>query len=433
MVMTHRWKALLIGAAVLALFIAPVLRLQLWSVGVEDLAPDLEARHGFDLIERDFSKGAIGPAILLIDSPGGHTVWEPEMRAGIGAIAERLRLDPRVAAVNGFPEVATVADDLGSPVTAADDLPAPFAGLAKDVVSADGRVALLFLLPRSAPESLDTMSLVADLRHDRWPEFTTLRPRVLVSGATALTKDFDDEIVAGMWVVVPVVLITTFLVLVLAFRSVVVPLKAIALNLASVLASYGFLVYVFQDGLGASWLGLVPPGGLNAFIILVLFTVLFGLSMDYEVFLLSAIRDAYLRSGNNERAVAAGLERTAGTISSAALVMVSIFASFGFTRLVPTRELGLGLAFAVALDATLVRLVLVPALMSLLGDWNWKVPGAKVPGAREGAWCQGATVPRECGRQRPMKPLVTDSMRRPASIDATSFDTDASTSASGRR
>ena len=373
-VMRHRWKSLLAGAAVLAFFIAPVARLQRWSVGVENLTFDLEARRGYDVIERDFSKGAIGPTILLVESPAGHTVWERELRDGIRALADRLARDPRVAAVNGFPEIATVAEDLGTGVSSASDLPEPFAELAHDVVSADDRIALLVVLPRSAPESPEAMALIDDLRHDDWPELSAIRPRVLVSGATALTKDFDDEIFAGMWAVVPVVLASTFIVLLIAFRSVIVPLKAIVLNVLSVLASYGFLIYVFQDGVGASWLGLTAPGGLNAFIILVLFTVLFGLSMDYEVFLLGGVRDTYLATGDNERAVALGLERTAGPISSAALVMVSIFASFGFTRLVPTRELGLGLAFAVALDATVIRLVLVPALMALMGDANWWSP-----------------------------------------------------------
>jgi len=166
----------------------------------------------------------------------------------------------------------------------------------------------------------------------------------------------------------------TFIVLLVSFRSVLIPLKAIVLNLLSVLASYGFLVYVFQDGVGARSIGLSAPGGLNSFIVLVLFTVLFGLSMDYHVFLLDRVKDAYAATGDTVQAVSLGLQQTAGLISSAALVMVSIFGSFAFTRLAATRELGLGLAFAVALDATLVRLVLVPALMTLLGAYNWWLP-----------------------------------------------------------
>jgi RND superfamily putative drug exporter len=174
--------------------------------------------------------------------------------------------------------------------------------------------------------------------------------------------------------VIGLVVLATFIVLAALFRSIVIPLKATLLNVLSVLAAYGFLVLVFQDGHGAHLLALDPPGGLNSFIVLMLFTILFGLSMDYEVFLLARVREEYLATGDNARAVAVALGQTARIITCAALIMISIFASFGFTRLIPTREFGLGLAFAVALDATVIRLVLVPALMVVSGRWNWWWP-----------------------------------------------------------
>ncbi|MEX0909530.1 MAG: MMPL family transporter, partial [Gemmatimonadaceae bacterium] len=186
--------------------------------------------------------------------------------------------------------------------------------------------------------------------------------------------DFDAELFGSLKRVVPLVLAITFIVLMIAFRSVLVPLKAIVMNLLSVLAAYGFLVYVFQDGVGADLINLVPPGGLNSFIVLMLFTILFGLSMDYEVFLLGRIREEYDRTGDNRGSVVAGLSQTGGLITSAALIMVVLFGSFGFTRLTATREFGLGLAFAVALDATLIRVVLVPILMGLMGKANWWFP-----------------------------------------------------------
>jgi len=189
-----------------------------------------------------------------------------------------------------------------------------------------------------------------------------------------MLADFDREIFGKIWVVVPAVLLTTFVVLLVHLRSLLIPFKAITLNLASVLASYGFLILIFQDGHGASLLGVTPPGGLNAFIVLMLFTILFGLSMDYEVFLLSAIRTHYLRNGDSAHAVAHGIATTGGTVTSAAAIMISLFLAFGFTHLIATREFGLGLAFAVALDATIVRLVLLPALMALCGRANWWLP-----------------------------------------------------------
>ena len=375
LVMRRRWTFLVAGLAILAVFVAPAGRLQPWNVGVENLGPDLEAREGYDVLADQFERGAIGPTILLVEAPLGQTMWAPDFQRGIAALSERLSDDPRIARVNGFPDLLSVANSLLRSVRSPADLPDRLQHLARDVLGVDDRMALIVLLPSSAPEARESMALVDDLRHDTWPELSGLGARIGISGTTALMKDFDDEVFGRMRIVVPAVLGTTFLVLLVSFRSVLIPLKAILLNLLSVLASYGFLVYVFQDGRGATWIDLSPPGGLNSFIVLVLFTVLFGLSMDYEVFLLSRVRAAYAATGDNLRAVSLGVQQTAGSISSAALVMVSIFTAFGFTRLVATRELGLGLAFAVALDATLVRLVLVPALMALLGRFNWWFPG----------------------------------------------------------
>ena len=234
------------------------------------------------------------------------------------------------------------------------------------------------LISRSAPESDEATRFVRELRTTTWTNARAAGLSVRVGGFNAAIIDFDEELFGSVKLVVAVVLGVTFIVLAIAFRSIVVPLKAIVMNLISVLAAYGFLVYVFQDGIGASLIGLVPPGGLNSFIVLMLFTILFGLSMDYEVFLLTRIQEEYRASGDNAAAVVSGLSQTGGLITSAALVMVVLFGSFGFTRLVATREFGLGLAFAVALDATLIRLVLVPILMGLLGRANWWWPRAIV-------------------------------------------------------
>jgi len=230
------------------------------------------------------------------------------------------------------------------------------------------------LITGQPPESAEVKQLVSDLRRDRWPEVRDAGIRIQTGGATAMVADFDREMLDGLWRVIPAVLALTFMVLLALFRSLLIPLKATLLNLLSVLAAYGFLVYVFQDGIGARLIGLDPPGGLNSLVVVMLFTILFGLSMDYEVFLLTHIRDEYRKLRDNTAAVSAGLERTGGVITSAAMIMVCLFVSFGFTRLMATREFGFGLAFAVLLDATLIRVLLVPALMALLGDANWWFP-----------------------------------------------------------
>ncbi len=162
--------------------------------------------------------------------------------------------------------------------------------------------------------------------------------------------------------------------LLVAFRSIVVPLKAVVMNLLSVGAAYGLLVLVFQEGIGASLLGFQQTPIIEAFLPMFLFTVLFGLSMDYHVFLLSRIKERYDETGNNSESVAYGLRATGRIITGAALIMVAVFGGFALGDLVPMQQMGFGLAVAIIIDATVVRMVLVPASMELLGDWNWYFP-----------------------------------------------------------
>ena len=330
---------------------APVLRMSPWNLGASGLAPDLEARRGYTLLERDFEPGWMGPTALIIEAPAGRTVLEEDARAGIRRLVAYLGQDPGITAV-----------EASAPAS---------------------RVAILALITADPPESTAAAARVKRLRSEAGAALAGTGLSLAVSGAPAMLADFDQEIFTKMRIVVPLVLLLTFVVLLLHLRSLLIPLKAIALNLLSVLASYGFLILVFQDGHGAGLLRLQPPGGLNAFIVLMLFTILFGLSMDYEVFLLSAMRARYLRNGDPEQAVLQGIAQTGGTVTSAAAIMISLFLAFGFTELVATRELGLGLAFAVALDASIVRLVLLPALMALFGRANWWLPcvGSRPRGA----------------------------------------------------
>ena len=394
-----RWAALVMrrpglflagSLAILAVFLVPVSRLQSWNLGAEHLVPTLESRQGYDVLAGQFDQGLMGPTVLLVEAAPGRRVWDAEFQRRFAALAERLSRDPRIARVTGFSDLVAAAAGLPGAVQSSADLPESLRPLARDLVSAGDQLAMMVLLPASAPESPTSIALVNDLRRDGWKEFGDLPVRIAISGTAALTKDFDDEVFRGLRLAVVLVLSVTFLILLVSFRSLLIPLKAIVLNLLSVGAAYGFLVYVFQDGHGAAWLGITPPGGLNSFIVLVLFTITFSLSMDYEVFLLNVVKEEHAATGDNRRAVARAVQRTGGPITSAALIMVSIFATFGFTELVATRELGLGLAFAVAIDATLVRLVLVPAVMALAGPWNWWLP----------RWLQPAS--RSSSRERPL-------------------------------
>ncbi|ADB49624.1 MMPL family transporter [Conexibacter woesei] len=235
------------------------------------------------------------------------------------------------------------------------------------VAARDGDAVLIGAIPAVHGESAAAQALVERLRG-------ALPEGALVGGSPADTKDFLDRVSGSMWLVIAFVLGLSYLVLLVLLRSVVLPLKAVLMNLLSVGASLGVLVAIFQWGWIDGFLGFQSPGHIDALTPPLVLAVVFGLSMDYEVFLLSRIRERWTATGDTQQAVADGLRTSAKTITSAALIMVAVFAVFVGTGVPSIKELGLGCAIAIALDATLVRLVLVPAAMELLGRWNWWLP-----------------------------------------------------------
>ena len=198
---------------------------------------------------------------------------------------------------------------------------------------------------------------------------------MLVTGTTADEIDFVDLGRRFLPIVLALVLTLSFILLTLVFRSIVIPVKAIIMNLLSVGASYGILVLVWQKGVGNEIFGFPQVDVIQAWLPIMMFAILFGLSMDYQVFLISRIRERYLENGDNDEAVAYGLRSTAGLITGAGLIMVAIFSGFAAGDLVPTSQFGFGMAVAILLDVTIVRSVLVPSTMKLLGDRNWYLPG----------------------------------------------------------
>jgi RND superfamily putative drug exporter len=238
-----------------------------------------------------------------------------------------------------------------------------------------GDAAIMQVIPTTSPQDEGTNDLVDRVRHDIVPEAVRgTDVTVAVGGLPAAVDDFSNYTFRMLPVVVGFVLLLSFLLLMLVFRSLLVPLKAVIMNLLSVGAAYGVMVAVFQWGWGADLIGVGKEGPIEAWAPLMLFAVVFGLSMDYEVFLLSRIKEEYDRTGDNATAVADGLAVTARVITAAAAIMVCVFGAF---VLGPDRSLkvfGLGMAVAVFVDATIVRLVLVPATMELLGDRNWWIP-----------------------------------------------------------
>jgi RND superfamily putative drug exporter len=243
------------------------------------------------------------------------------------------------------------------------------------LASPSGSSAVLQVVPRSAPQSQETVSLIHNLRKNVIPAaLGDSRTKVYVGGFTAAGVDVSDRFSSRLVLFIGAVLFLSFLLLMAVFRSLLVPLKAVVMNLLSIGASYGVVVTVFQHGHFGSLVGSNGTGPIAPFIPMMLFAIVFGLSMDYEVFLLSRIREEYDRTGDNALAVADGLAATARVITAAALIMITVFASFilGDDQIV--KLFGLGLAFAIFIDASVVRMVLVPATMELLGSANWWFP-----------------------------------------------------------
>jgi putative drug exporter of the RND superfamily len=235
---------------------------------------------------------------------------------------------------------------------------------------ANDNAAVIVAYTRSYPNSEENKELLRDLRD--------LQPggdlSVLVGGGTAEIVDTVDLMYGEFPRAVALIVVATYIVLLFLFRSVLLPLKAIVMNTLSILASYGALVFVFQDGHLNTLLDFTPLGFVEASLPVIMFCILFGLSMDYEVFLLSRVREEWDRTGDNTASVAAGLQRSGRIITSAALIVVVVTASFVSADVILIKALGLGIALAVALDATVVRALLVPATMRLLGAWNWWLP-----------------------------------------------------------
>jgi len=287
----------------------------------------------------------------------------------------------------GLHEAATKSSsiDLGS-LTAQSDLPmklvvdqapAEMKDTLQQLVNVDSgsNTTIFKVIARHGPDEVPTRQLVNRIRAVAAQAANTDGFEIHVGGMAAYLVDFNAELTRALPEVMGLVLAITFVVLLILLRSVVLPLKAVLMNTLSVATSYGLLTLVFQEGHGAALIGLAPVGYLESPIILMLFAALFGLSMDYEVFLLSRVRERYDYLGHNEEAVAQGLEETAGIITGAAAIMVMVFGAFVFTGLIAMKEFGFGLAIAVALDATLIRLVLAPSFMRLMGEWNWWAPG----------------------------------------------------------
>jgi RND superfamily putative drug exporter len=346
--MSHRWSRTiqrrpwiwgLSAAVILLVLAAPVFGIRLGWTDEGNFPEGSDTRQAYDLLAEGFGDGFNGPFVIAATTgPGTH-------RESIDELHAHLAATPGVAAVT-----PPVADDPSDP-----------------------SAYVMTLIPASAPQDEATTELVRTLRRDAVTAAAAVGLGVHVTGSAATNIDVTDYLGERMPLFFAAVLGMSFLALMAVFRSVLVPLKAVLMNMLSIAATYGVVVVVFQWGWGDSLLG-VGDGPINPFIPLMLFAIVFGLSMDYEVFMLSRIREEYDRTGDASTSVADGLASTARVITAAAAIMVVVFGSFVFEEIREVRVFGLGLALAVFLDATLVRMVLVPATMALLGERNWWMP-----------------------------------------------------------
>jgi RND superfamily putative drug exporter len=332
--------ALVLGIGVLLLAASPLTGMKTGVSGVNTLPNSFESRQAFVVLSRDFSAGLVSPAQIVIDGPAAS----PQVQAAI----QRLRTT--LAADKTFGAVAAQTNTAGNLTL----LQVPIAGSSTSPLA---------------------IAKVRELRGTYIPQaFNGSPAKVYVTGDTAGNVDYIDIVNSYVPWVIAIVLALSFVLLMLAFRSIVVPATAIVMNLLSVGAAYGLMTLAFQHGIGTSITGFQKVAVIEQWVPLFLFSVLFGLSMDYQVFLLSRIKEEYERTGDNTAAVSQGIGVTAGIITGAALIMVAVFAGFASGKLVMFQQMGFGLGVAVLLDATLVRTLLVPSAMSLFGKWNWYLP-----------------------------------------------------------
>ena len=328
-----------IGVTVLLLALtAPVLSLQLGFPDEGTLPDTRTERRGYDLVAESFGPGVNGPLVIAIDTS--------QDASQVQNLSTQVLADPGIAAV----------------------LPAD--------INTEAGVATIVAFPNTAPQDDATLDTVKRIRSEIIPPLFDSSPaRAHVGGATAGFADIGDRVNDRLPLFIAAVIVLSFLLLMFVFRSILVPLKAALLNLLSIGAAYGVLVMVFQWGWGAGLIGLESTVPIVSFIPMFMFAILFGLSMDYEVFLLSRVREEYLVTGDNDSSVIHGIASTARVITSAALIMISVFLGFVLGDDPTIKMMGLGLATAIFVDATIVRVVLVPATMKLMGDANWWIPG----------------------------------------------------------
>jgi len=377
----HPRRALLIGGAVIAVLTAPVLLIRIGLPARNWWPNQTEAGNGLEVLQKMGAGGIILPVRILVEFPSGQTAVSSTSLRGLRTLSDSLIADPRIARVRSLVDLKKGTSLLGYSLLYSD-LPAARAEYGDFVdayLSQDGQLTLLDVILSDSTSPPTSMEVSRRARQLGSLELKGLKgAKVLVGGYNASALDVQELLLGVFPLLIVLILSVTGIMLAVAFRSVLVPVKAVIMNSLSVGGTFGLIVLVFQYGFGARLFGLSgPTSAIFVVVPVMVFCVVFGLSMDYEVFLLSRVKEAFDKTGDNDLATQDGLSATASTITSAALIMILVFGVFAFARVLVMQFLGFGLAVAVFLDATVIRMVLVPAIMHLAGGWNWW-PGVRV-------------------------------------------------------
>lgn len=382
-VMRRPVLVILVVSAILIGLGWPIFSIELGTPSVTSLPASDQSRQGIGILNAQFPETRIDPVYVIAQAPGGSSMLSSENLAKLDNLSKWLARQPHVTGVISLTQFPSAQ---GAPPLSEQELAQLYSSgaykqnpaLAQRVASTtSGNTTLITVMTNAPLDSSAGNALIDDLRGGDKAAGQGLT--ALVGGSQASDLDFNRYLYGNFPRSIIFILIATYLLLLLMFRSVFLPLKAILMNVLSVAASYGLLVFVFQWGHFSNILGFTSTGYLDSTNPILLFCILFGLSMDYEVFLLSRIHEEWLRTHNNRFAVARGLEKTGGVITNAALLFVIVTGAFTFTSLLITKEIGLGMTIAVLLDAAVIRTLLVPATMRLLGRWNWWLPGRPLP------------------------------------------------------
>lgn len=368
-------RALAIGLTIIALLTAPVFWIKIGLPARNWWPTATEAGQGVQTLDSLGVANIILPVRVLVELPEGQRVTSAASLRGLRALSDSLRADPRVTQVRSIVDLEPGTGILQYSILYSDLVEArkEYGAFLDAYLSSDERVALIDVIlgdTTSLTSGMDVSQRARDLA--KAPPKQLKDATIVVGGYTAASLDLQEVLLHRFPMLVFLILTCTGIMLAIVFRSVLVPIKAVIMNTLSVSATFGLIVLVFQYGIGAGLFGL--DGATSAIFVVVpvlVFAVVFGLSMDYEVFLLARVKEAFDKHGDNEKATEEGLSATASVITSAALIMILVFGVFAFARVLAMQFLGFGLAVAVLLDATIIRMVLVPAIMHLAGEWNW--------------------------------------------------------------